>query len=113
MRKSFNLVSTVVSEYTYRMEPDLMNHQVLGMYCIIDKRFTTVSCRNILENIMLPSIFEKFPDGNFIFQQNNKQIIKHISQVYTVKIVYNFFMNMNTTLLCYLNNYYGLNKNNL
>lgn len=43
----------------------------LGVCWIVNERFNAITYRNILENIMLPSVSEHFPDQNFIYQQDN------------------------------------------
>lgn len=51
-----------------------------GMCFRIDERLTGPVYRNILENVMLPSVRERFPGDNFIFQQDN-------APVHTARIV--------------------------
>ena len=48
-----------------------LSYQGLGVCWVIEERFTALSYRNILENVMLPCVLEHFPTHNFILQQDN------------------------------------------
>lgn len=48
-----------------------ISYQGLGVCWTMEERFNAVNYRNILENIMLPSVLEHFPNRDFIFQQDN------------------------------------------
>lgn len=43
----------------------------LGVCWNVEERFTGLIYRDILENIMLPSVRQLFPNDNFVFQQDN------------------------------------------
>ena len=58
----------------------LSRHE-LGVCWILSERFNATTYKNILENVMLPSVRHHFPENNFILQQDNcpvhnAQIIK-------------------------------------
>lgn len=46
----------------------------MGMYWFIDGHLNSTKYIEILENVMLPSVRELYPDDNFIFQQDNCSI---------------------------------------
>lgn len=48
-----------------------LSYNGLGVCWIINERFNAITYMNILENIMLPSVSQHFPDHNFIYQQDN------------------------------------------
>lgn len=63
-----------------------------GAYFTIRERLTGEIYRHILNTIMLPSVSERFPDNNFIFQQDN-------CPVHTSRIVKQWMRENNINLL--------------
>lgn len=64
----------------------------VGLICRLDGMLNGIMYRNLLENVMLPSVAGVFPDGDFIFQQDN-------CPAHTAHIVQNWMGENNINLL--------------
>lgn len=69
-----------------------LSSEGLGVWWSIHERFTASVYRNILENVMLPSVTEHFPQTDFIYQQDN-------CPIHNAGIITEWFVNKNIETL--------------
>lgn len=69
-----------------------INYHGNGMCWKIDDRLTSRNYVHMLENIMLPSVLQIFPENNFVFQQDN-------CPIHTARIVSEWFQQNNVEVL--------------